>query len=151
MISLFVGPYPLPLLSADINSSDPYVCVEDGRQRLHKTEVVSKTLNPVWTLSTGSLFLIQTTLSDFFANAKDIEFVVKDYDRVGDNDILGRVLVPKKDLLQADGCRVEHVLKTKKRKGNKTVSILQFATMRQLIMKPLNSGPFKLIFCRVVT
>ena len=122
------------------------MCVEDGRVRLHKTEVVTQTLNPVWTLSTGSLFLIQTTLTDFFASAHVIEFVVKDYDRVGDNDILGRVTVPKKDLLQGDGSRVDYVLKTKKRNGNKTVcnfivcDIASFLGNTQL-------NPRKLIFC----
>ncbi len=112
------------------------MCVEDGQVRLHKTEVVTKTLNPVWTLSTGSLFLIQTTLTDFFAGAHVIEFVVKDYDRVGDNETLGRVMVPKKDLLQGDGCRVDYVLKTKKRNGNKTVCSFITCGVASFLQKP---------------
>ena len=102
----------LPLLLPDITSSDPYVCVEDGRREWHRTGVISKSLNPVWTLSTGSLFLIQTTLNDFFESANLLEFVVKDYDSVGENDILGSALIRKDDLLRGDGERVEYPLTT---------------------------------------
>ena len=95
---------------------------------MHKTDVVSSTLHPVWTLSTGSMFLIQTTLTDFFALASRIEFVVKDYDTVGANDTLGSVLVKKKDLLEGNGERVEHVLTVSKNKeiGKKKVGIFAF-------------------------
>lgn len=97
---------------ADITSSDPYVIVQDGRKEWHRTDVISKSLNPVWTLSTGSLFLIQTTLKEFFGNgAGRVEFTVKDYDSVGENDVLGSVLVPKKDMLEGKGERLEYPMR----------------------------------------
>ena len=96
----------------DLTSSDPYVCVEDGRKRWHKSAVVSNTLHPVWTLSTDSMFLIQTNLTDFFELASHIEFVVKDYDSVGADDILGTTLVKKQDMLDGTGERVEYLLTT---------------------------------------
>ena len=63
--------------------------------------------------------------------ANCFEFIVKDYDSVGANDILGSVLVKKTDLLEGNGDRVEYVLNTTRhsqegdiRVGNKTVGIL---------------------------
>ena len=94
----------------DIISSDPYVIVQDGAKRLHKTEVISKSLNPVWTLSTGSFFLISEKLNNFFENAARLEFVVRDYDSVGENNLLGSCLIKKSDLLKANGERVEYPL-----------------------------------------
>ncbi len=105
--------------SSDLTSSDPYVCVEDGRNQLHKTDVVPNTLHPVWTLSTGAMFLIQTTLTEFFQRGNNIEFIVKDYDTVGANDTLGYVLVKKRDLLEGNGERVEYVLNPPKRQEKK--------------------------------
>lgn len=118
---------------ADVSSSDPYVIVEDGKKQWHKTGVVSQTLNPVWTLTSGSLFLIQTNLTDFFAKANNIEFVVRDYDRIGDDDVLGTVLVSKKELINGDGERVDYELTTAKLTGTKNDFIGQkksFLTLR---------------------
>ncbi len=111
----------LPLRLADFTTSDPYVCVEDGKVEWHRTEVISKSLNPIWTLSTGSLFLIQTTLNEFFYNASRLEFIVKDYDSIGENDILGSVLVNKKELLAGKGERVEYELTTTQYEGSDIV------------------------------
>jgi hypothetical protein len=91
--------------------------------RWHKTGVVSKTLNPVWALSTGSLFLIETNLSDFFDIASHIEFIIKDYDTVGENDILGSTLVSKTDILAGDGERNEYEIDTDKYSTKKVVVI----------------------------
>ena len=117
---------------SDFTTSDPYVCVEDGKVEWHRTGVVSKSLNPIWALSTGSLFLIQTTLNDFFYNSSRLEFVVKDYDTVGGNDVLGSVLVCKKELLAGKGERIEYELNTAQYEGsdivvsNKKVCDLQY-------------------------
>jgi hypothetical protein len=108
---------------ADLTSSDPYVCVEDGRTEWHRTGVISKSLNPVWTLSTGSLFLIQATLNDFFETTSRIEFIVKDYDTVGGNDILGSVLVSKNELLAGEGERIDYEIRTTQYKGKSHVFV----------------------------
>lgn len=91
---------------ADGTSSDPYVCVQDGRKLWHKTDVVSKSLNPVWTLPTGSFFFIKSNLNDFFGITTHIEFVLKDNSIVGKNSFLGSCLVNKTDLLNGKGDRV---------------------------------------------
>jgi hypothetical protein len=108
---------------ADLTSSDPYVCVEDGRTEWHRTGVISKSLNPVWTLSTGSLFLIQTTLNDFFEGTNRIEFIIKDHDTVGENDILGSVLVNKNELLAGEGERIDYKIRTTQCKGKSHVFV----------------------------
>ena len=88
------------------------------------------------------MFLIQTTLTDFFALASRIEFIVKDYDSVGVNDVLGSILVPKKDLLEGIGERVEYLLNTTKyaqeggiKIGNKKVRKIfsPFPTMKSRV------------------
>ena len=102
--------------------------VEDGQMIWHRTEVISSTLNPVWTLSSGSLFVIQTNLKDFLSKAAHIEFVVKDHDRIGGNDMLASVLVSKKDLLKGNGNRVEYELTMAKHEGKKN----QFITKKKV-------------------
>jgi C2 domain len=77
----------------------------------HKTEPIYTSLNPVWTLSTLSLFLIETTLAEFFENANFLEFIVKDYDTVGEDEILGSVMISKTELLEGNGNRHEYELK----------------------------------------
>ncbi|KAG7350731.1 C2 domain containing protein [Nitzschia inconspicua] len=94
----------------DVFSSDPYVLVRDGKVEWHRTGFLPTTLNPVWTLSTGSLFLIQVSLAEFFENSNYMEFIVKDYDSIGDHEILGSVLVSKTDMLNGTGDRVEYEL-----------------------------------------
>jgi Ca2+-dependent lipid-binding protein len=106
----------LPLL--DIFSSDPYVLVQDGKTEWHRTAFLAKTLNPVWTLSTGSLFLIQISLAEFFESSNYMEFIVKDYDSIGDHEVLGSVLVSKTDMLEGTGDRTEYKLSQYAGKSN---------------------------------
>lgn len=58
-------------------------------------------------MATGSLFLFQTTLTSFFENSSYLEFFVKDYDSIGEHEILGTVMVPKKKILESKGEREE--------------------------------------------
>jgi hypothetical protein len=94
----------------DMSSSDPYVLVQDGKREWHRTGFIPHTLNPVWTLSTASLFLIQSTIAEFFESSNYMEFIVKDYDSMGDHDVLGSVLVSKNDMLRGTGVRTEYEL-----------------------------------------
>jgi hypothetical protein len=82
----------------------------DGNKELHRTGYLPTTLNPVWTLATGSLCLLQTTLTSFFENSSYMEFFVKDYDSIGEHEILGTVMVPKKTILEGEGEREEFEL-----------------------------------------
>jgi hypothetical protein len=60
-------------------------------------------LNPIWTLETGSLFLIRTTVMDFFARSQFLTFVIEDYDGLTSNDFLGSVEVAKQYILKDGG------------------------------------------------
>lgn len=67
--------------------------------------------------------MIETNLSDFFEIASRIEFIIKDHDTVGENDILGSTLVSKTDMLAGDGERIEYEIDTDKYSAKKGVVI----------------------------
>lgn len=95
---------------ADILSSDPYIKVLNGTEEIHRTKVLSKSLNPVWTIATHSLFLIDMTVEQYFADCNFITFQVKDYDAFGKNEMLGTVDVSKETLLRGTGERMVYNL-----------------------------------------
>ena len=102
------------LPAADLLSSDPYVVVRMGGVEIHRTSVISKSLNPIWTLKTGSLFLIQKTPEQFFSCTSGCIFAIKDYDAVGSNEALGTVTVPLEDILDGKGERKEYLVEPEK-------------------------------------
>jgi hypothetical protein len=89
------------------SSSDPYVVVRDGKTDVHTTSFIPDTINPVWTLSTGSLFLLQSNLVDFFERSNVLEFTVKSNKAmVGiENQTIGTVMIHKTELLNGTGER----------------------------------------------
>lgn len=86
--------------------SDPYVTVMMKDKVIHKTKVISKDLDPIWTVSNGSLFLITETVRDFYF-AGSLNFTVSDFDKVGKDDTLGQVFVNQEHLYFLDGKREE--------------------------------------------
>ena len=95
-----VSGYDIPI--GDYTSSDPYVVVLMGHQEIHRTKVLPKTLNPIWTLKTGSLFLLTVESKHFFVE-NGLQFVLKDYDQFGKHDVLGVVKVEPKLFYNANG------------------------------------------------
>lgn len=91
---------------ADITSTDAYIIVRFKGKEIHRTRVISKTLDPIWSLTTGSLFLLNMSPEEFFGASSGMLFVIKDYDAVGSNDIIGRVNVSLDDVLNGTGDRV---------------------------------------------
>eukprot|EP00546_Thalassionema_frauenfeldii_P020474 CAMPEP_0178902658 /NCGR_PEP_ID=MMETSP0786-20121207/4727_1 /TAXON_ID=186022 /ORGANISM="Thalassionema frauenfeldii, Strain CCMP 1798" /LENGTH=1315 /DNA_ID=CAMNT_0020573949 /DNA_START=59 /DNA_END=4006 /DNA_ORIENTATION=- len=94
------------LPKADRNSSDPYVKVKMGSKDIHKTAVISKTCDPIYTIATGSLFIIHVNEKEFRENEVGLEFKVKDKDTVSKSDELGIVRVSGKALCDAAGERM---------------------------------------------
>lgn len=94
----------------DITSSDPYVIVFMNGKELHRTAVIHNNLNPIWTLSTGSLFLVEMTPEEFFSSSAGMTFVIKDEDTIGSNETLATVTVPLEVLLEGKGERVGYVI-----------------------------------------
>jgi Ca2+-dependent lipid-binding protein len=95
---------------ADVFSSDAYVIVQMSGKEVHRTGVIPKNLDPIWTLDSGSLFLLQMTPEDFFSCAGGMTFRVKDYDALGANEVLGRVTVQLDELLKGTGERNGYVI-----------------------------------------
>lgn len=91
---------------ADRSSTDPYVIVYMGRQELHRTKPIPKTVNPIWTVDTGSLFLLSTTAQEFFEASTGLTFVIKDHDKLTSNDVICRVNVEQAALLEMNGERI---------------------------------------------
>ncbi|CAB9508375.1 expressed unknown protein [Seminavis robusta] len=91
----------------DVKSeSDPFVEVSMGGQVLHKTKHINDSVNPIWTLETGSLFLLEFAKDSVDLEQSAVFFVVKDYDGPGKKeDVLGAVAAPVKALLNGKGER----------------------------------------------
>ena len=110
--------------SMDVRSdSDPYVTVSVGRRRgggkeIHRTKVLYNTPNPIWTIDSGSLFLLDLDHRDREGggdsdnNNNDtsetggidlktsiVTFTLKDYDATQADAILGKVEIKLQDLL----------------------------------------------------
>jgi Ca2+-dependent lipid-binding protein len=92
---------------ADLKSSDPYVTAWLGKTQVHKTSAIHNTCDPIWAVDTQSIFILSATANDFFHANAGLTFIVKDYDAVGKNDVLGKVNVSQKVLLEAKGERME--------------------------------------------
>ena len=102
-----VSAYDIPI--GDYTTSDPYVTAFLGHQEIHRTKHLSKTLNPIWTLKTGSLFLLTVESKRFFIE-DGMKFVLKDYDQIGHHDVLGVVNVEPKILYNSTGQRLSYKL-----------------------------------------
>jgi hypothetical protein len=98
------------LPAADFTSSDPYVVVWLGKKEIHRTKRISKTTDPIWPVHKGSLFILSATAQEFFQSA-GLTFIVKDYDALGSNEVLGKVTLSHKELLDSKGERMEYKLK----------------------------------------
>lgn len=66
-------------------------------------------LDPIWTIKTGSLFLLEVEAEELFIE-DGMKFLVKDFDQFGGNETLGIVHVPPKTLYKANGERMEFKL-----------------------------------------
>ena len=86
--------------------SDPYVVVTMNGMEIHKTKVISKTLEPIWTVANGSFFLINETIHDFYFSG-GLNFIISDFDKVGKDDVLGQAFISQEHLYFLDGKREE--------------------------------------------
>jgi len=99
-----VSGWDLP--AGDFSSSDPFVsCLIDGEE-VHRTEYISKTLDPIWTVTTGSLFLLNIDAKTLF-RGEGLLCVVYDFDKLGGNERLGSCTISPKTIFDAKGERLE--------------------------------------------
>ena len=73
---------------------------------LQSLEITYRSLDPIWTLKTGSLFLLTVESRELFLS-EGLYCLIKDYDTFGQNDALGVVVVPPKLLYNGKGERLE--------------------------------------------
>lgn len=97
------------LPAADFSSSDPFVTCLLNNKEVHRTAYISKTLDPVWSASTGSLFLLIVDVQELFAG-EGLICIVYDFDKVGANDMLGAVTISPLTMYHANGERMEFKL-----------------------------------------
>jgi len=97
----------LPAADKRSKKSDPYVRILDGNKVLHKTRHITKTLNPVWTLSQGCFFLYRAGVEEYFETG-DLVFEVRDWDAVGKDTTLGIVALDKQSIMKQKGARKEY-------------------------------------------
>mmetsp|Transcript_26255 Transcript_26255/g.56904 ORF Transcript_26255/g.56904 Transcript_26255/m.56904 type:complete len:975 (-) Transcript_26255:79-3003(-) len=111
------------LPAEDFKSSDPYVKVRRSghREYIHETKHIPNTLNPIFTVKTGNLFVVPK--KDVQAAGK-LLFKVKEYDRISiTNETLGSVEIDADTLLKAKGERMEFDLTRKKKKSKGHIAI----------------------------
>ena len=102
-----VSGWSLPV--ADVTSSDPFVVCSINGKEVHRTKYIPKSLNPIWTLQTGSLFILSIDSKDLFAG-DGLFCRVVDYDVISSDD-LGMFVVPPDVLYTANGEREVFKLK----------------------------------------
>lgn len=76
-------------------------------------------LNPVWTVDTGSLFIVTCPAEEFFSFASGLTFCIKDFDAVTSDEVVGQVSVSQDALLSMNGERVTLDLKIPRKFMNK--------------------------------
>ena len=91
--------------------SDPYISVRFNGKKIHKTDFIPNTANPIWTLRKGALFIWKVNALELFQSEDGLLFEVKDYDAIGTNESLGAFNVNARTLYKWDGERREFALK----------------------------------------
>ena len=93
------------LAAADANGfSDPYAKISIGKQYVGQTEVLHKTLDPVWSREQHIEPYLTPELSTFMAQST-IRIEVWDSDVGDDDDFIGGIIVSGEDLLGAGGAK----------------------------------------------
>lgn len=90
-------------------SSDPFVRVRYGGDIIHTTEVVTKSLNPIWTIKTKCMFIFALSADEYYNY--DLVFEVLDFETFTTNKMLGQALLTNEKLIKSNGQRIEMKLK----------------------------------------
>jgi hypothetical protein len=67
-------------------------------------------LNPIWSVDNGSLFIVSQSAEEFFSAGYGLTFIVKDYDKVTSNEEICEVSISAADLLKQTGERTSYEL-----------------------------------------
>ena len=94
---------------ADAKSTDAYVKVKLGGRDVHETKPIFNSLDPIYTVDTNSLFILDANRADLIKTG-GLLFKVKDYDTGGKNDDVCSKTIPAEALLESAGERLEFPL-----------------------------------------
>jgi len=90
----------LRIPSVDTDSeSDPYVSVYMKGKEVHRTKHLDDQKNPVWSLETGSLFLLKIHKDKIDLENEMVSFVIWDWDRMSKDEKLGEVEIAVQEIL----------------------------------------------------
>lgn len=67
-------------------------------------------MNPIWTIDSGAYCLFSTTPEEFFASSSGLTFVIKNFNPLGRDAIMGIVVLSQEELLEGTGDRKEYPL-----------------------------------------
>eukprot|EP00979_Chaetoceros_neogracilis_P013069 scaffold3655_cov260-Chaetoceros_neogracile.AAC.1 len=91
------------------STSDPYVVVKYGGEKIHTTSVIYKKLDPIWTIGTNSLFVFTLNPGDYYAH--EMMFEVRDKETFVAGSTLGQAVLPNQRIVKSRGERIELKLK----------------------------------------
>ncbi len=95
-----------------------YCVIKDHYEQkkvLHQTSIIRQNNDPIWTVKTKSLCLMDADMLDVNRGLVDFELIHKDFKFLLERT-LGRVTLRWKQVLQGDGSRVEYKLYNDKQK-----------------------------------
>jgi len=93
-------------------NSDPMVSVWFNGVKIHQTDYIPNTEDPIWTLRRSSLFLWKVPAIDLFKSEDCLIFEVEDFDLGSSSTSLGAFNVSAKTLYHWNGERREFALKS---------------------------------------
>ena len=85
--------------------SDPFVVVSYGGERIHKTAVISRNVNPIWTIKTKSMFIFTLNPEELYHS--DLIFEVRDFETFNASKSLGQGILTNEKLINSNGERIE--------------------------------------------
>lgn len=84
---------------------NPFVIVKMGGSEVHRTKALSNTPDPVWSLETGSLFLVQKNPEEFFASTGGMTLLIRYAHTIATHKVIGQARVGLQQLLSMNGER----------------------------------------------
>lgn len=127
-----VGATDLP--AGDLLTSDPYVWCFFNHKEVHKTKHIIRTLDPIWTLKTKGLFILEVTAEELF-QGDGLHLAVMDFDTVGKDERLGTCQVDARTMYDCNGERLTFDLEGKGAKGTLAIRVRHATAYDRTFMK----------------
>jgi hypothetical protein len=97
-------------------------------------KLASSSLDPIWTIKTGSLFLLKVTAKDLF-QGDGMDFDVMDFDTIGSDERLGHAHIDPSTLFHCDGKRIQLQLDGNDATGSLAVRVRRATKSDEMFME----------------